>query len=665
MSSIARLLAALFLLAQHLPAQQTWPGAEWVTATPEEAGLDETQLQAARDYALRGEGSGYVVHRGKLVYSWGDPNRAYDLKSSSKSIGMTAFGLALADEKLTLETKAVDCLPGFGTPPAENRLNGRTEKVTLFHLATQTAGFAKPGGYEPILFEPGSRWAYSDGGPNWLADCVTTTYGRDIEKLLFDRVFAKIGITRDDLRWRPNAYRSHELGGVARREFGSGVHANVDAMARIGLLYSRGGRWRGEQLLPRDFVKMASKPIAEIAELPVDKAAAYPGASAHYGLLWWNNGDGAIKGVPRDAFWSWGLYDSLIVVIPSLDLVVARAGKSIVDERGSDYAKLVPFIRPLVRSMGAPYPPSAVLESLRWAKADTIVRKAKGGDNWPATWADDDTLLTAYGDGWGFEPKVDKKLSLGFARVVGGPEDFQGENIRSESGEKVGQGEKGVKASGMLMVDGVLYLWVRNAENARLAWSDDHAETWKWADWTLSESFGAPTFLNFGKNYGGARDGYVYTYSQDVDSAYDSADGLVLARVPKNRIRERAAYEFFADLDAAGRPIWPSGIEDRRPVFENPGRVYRSGVSYHAPSKRYLLCQVIPGEDTRFEGGFGVYDAPEPWGPWTTVYYTPKWDVGPGETCSFPTKWMSDDALYLLFSGDDFFSVRRAEIRRR
>ena len=23
--------------------------------------------------------------------------------------------------------------------------------------------------------------------------------------------------------------------------------------------------------------------------------------------------------------------------------------------------------------------------------------------------------------------------------------------------------------------------------------------------------------------------------------------------------------------------------------------------------------------DTRFQGGFGIYDAPEPWGPWTTV----------------------------------------------
>jgi hypothetical protein len=66
----------------------------------------------------------------------------------------------------------------------------------------------------------------------------------------------------------------------------------------------------------------------------------------------------------------------------------------------------------------------------------------------------------------------------------------------------------------------------------------------------------------------------------------------------------------------------------------------------------------------RFQGGFGVYDAPEPWGPWTTVFFTHNWDVGPGETSSFPTKWMSADGqtLHLVFSGDDHFSVRRATV---
>jgi len=46
------------------------------------------------------------------------------------------------------------------------------------------------------------------------------------------------------------------------------------------------------------------------------------------------------------------------------------------------------------------------------------------------------------------------------------------------------------------------------------------------------------------------------------------------------------------------------------------------------------------------------------------VFSTERWDVGPGETSSFPTKWMSADGqmLHLVFSGDDYFSVRQATL---
>jgi hypothetical protein len=85
-------------------------------------------------------------------------------------------------------------------------------------------------------------------------------------------------------------------------------------------------------------------------------------------------------------------------------------------------------------------------------------------------------------------------------------------------------------------------------------------------------------------------------------------------------------------------------------------------VSYDAGLKRYLMCQA--GSDRTVRAGFAVYDAPEPWGPWTTVFATRVWDVDPGESCGFPTKWISDDGktLALVFSGADSFSVRGARL---
>lgn len=652
-------------------AEGVWPGAEWERCRPKEVGMDTTTLEKARDYALTGGGSGCIIRYGRLVMQWGDPRQLYDLKSTTKSIGITTVGLAMKDGKIkSLDEPAGKHHPSFGVPPEENAKSGWLDKITLFHLATQTAGFDKDGGYTKLLFEPGTKWSYSDGGPNWLAECVTFAYGRDVKEVMFERVFGPIGISESELVWRENAYRPKEISGIKRREFGSGVSANVEAMARIGYLYLRRGQWRDEQIIPELFADAVGTTTRIVRGLAVVKPELYFNASDHYGLLWWNNTDGTMAKVPRDAYWAWGLYDSLIVVIPSLDIVAARAGKSLNKASDSHYGAIEPFIEPIAMAVkkpvyesSAPYPPSPVIKGIEWAAADTIIRAAPGSDNWPITWADDGNQYAAYGDGWGFDAEMRRKLSLGIAKICGTPQDFQGTNISAESGERTGEGAKGPKASGMLMADKILYMLVRNVGNSQIAWSADYGESWTWCDWKFTSSFGCPTFLNFGRNYSGARDEFAYIHSHDSDSAYEPAGRMVLARAPKNRITERDAYEFFKCPDGRGGAVWTKDIGERGAVFVNPGRCYRSGITYNAGLKRYLWCQTIYSEnDMRFKGGLGIFDGPEPWGPWTTVYYGEEWDTGPGETSCFPTKWMSKDGktCYLLFSGGDAFSVRKA-----
>jgi CubicO group peptidase (beta-lactamase class C family) len=667
--------------------QSTYPADEWPTQRPDEAGMDEHKLELARQYAISGGGSGYVIRSGALVKAWGDRAKRYDLKSTTKSIGVTALGLALLDGKLKLNDKARQYHPQFGTPPEENARTGWLNEITLRQLATQTAGFEKPGGYGRLLFKPGTKWLYSDAGPNWIAECVTLAYRRDVDELMFERVFEPLGITRNDLVWRNHAYRPQQVDGIARREFGSGISANVDAMARIGYLYLRQGRWREQQIIPREFVREAANAKPELAGLAELDREQHGDASEHYGLLWWNNADGTLADVPRDAFWSWGLYDSLIFVVPSLDLVVARAGTSWKRTEGGDhYDVLRPFFEPIVQSitgrmhderstanakaedapgLPAPYPPSTLITGVEWAPIESIIRLAPGGDNWPMTWGKGDLLYTAYGDGRGFKPFVERKLSLGLARVSGTPPNITGINLRAATVEAVGDGATGRKASGMLMVDGVLYLVARNVGNSQLAWSKDEGKSWTWANWRFRDSFGCPTFLNFGANYEGARDQFVYVYSHDNDSAYLPADRMVMARIPGRSISDRSAYEFYHGLDAEGRPQWSGHIRDRAAVFTHQGNCYRSGITYNAALKRYLWCQTLPKGDARFSGGFGIYDAPEPWGPWTTVFFTEKWDVGPGESSSIPARWISAEGreVHLVFSGDDHFSVRKARLR--
>ena len=294
----------------------------------------------------------------------------------------------------------------------------------------------------------------------------------------------------------------------------------------------------------------------------------------------------------------------------------------------------------------SPYPPSPVVAVIEWAPKESIIREARDGDNWPVTWADDDALYTTWGDGTGFVPKVDRKLSMGFARVTGAPDAFSGFNVRSDA-EQLGQGRAGKKGWGILCVESVLYLWLGHADNngaaTQLAWSRDHAKTWTFADWKFTE-FGMMGFVNFGRNYAGARDDFVYAYSHDGSHADTPADRFILMRAPKHQLTTREPWEFFSKPGTAGQPLWTRDIKQRGAVFASSRRVPALGDDLlRATEALSLVAARSPTAgvtndrgDTRFTGGFAIYDAPEPWGPWTTAFFTAKWDVGPANTVTFP-----------------------------
>jgi CubicO group peptidase (beta-lactamase class C family) len=693
--------ASLMLLGIPVVSGQeaAQPGFTWQAANPESQGVSQAKIDALKDALAKLKTHAFLVIRNdRIVCEWyaagHGPNKKHGVASLSKpTVAGLALALLLGDGKLTLDTPVAKLVPAWSDDP-------RKRKITLRHLGSHTSGmtdaeqdrlrheqltgwqgdfwkrlnppndpFTIARDRTPVLFEPGTSLQYSNPGIAMLGYAVTAALRhspeRDIRTLLRNHVMRPIGIADGD--WSVGYGQTFQVDGLPLVAGWGGGSFTARALARIGRLLIHEGAWDGKSILSKEAV----------AQLTAD--AGLPG---HCGMGIWTNADGRYPKLPRDTFYGAGAGDQLLIVVPSLKLIGVRLGETLAPEPKNPrdvfeafhdqrvkilFEPLVAAVTDSPRTGAAPYPHSKTITGLTWAPKTTIIRKARGSDNWPLTWAEDDRQYTAYGDGWGFEPFVPRKLGLGFARVEGQPPDFTGVNIRSSSGEQIGSGADAKKASGILCIDGVLYLWTRNAGNSQLAWSGDHGKTWQWADWKFTSSFGCPTFLNFDKNYAGARDNFVYVYSHDADSAYIPADRMVLARVPKDKIRDRAAYEFFRGLDPQDEPLWSKSIAERGAVFHHPGRCYRSGITYNAALKRYLWVQIIPGTqgkkaDTRFEGGFGIYDAPQPWGPWTTVFFTQKWDVGPGESASFPTRWMSADGktLYLVFSGEDSFSVRRA-----
>jgi predicted amidohydrolase YtcJ len=329
----------------------------------------------------------------------------------------------------------------------------------------------------------------------------------------------------------------------------------------------------------------------------------------------------------------------------------------------------VAWVSPDVAQPRAPYPPGTAISGIRldWS---THRRNAPGSDNWPFTWADDDHLYGAFGDGGGFGgTNSDGRASLGVARMEGPPETYKGVNLWGGKNARNASTIDG-KSYGIVSLRGILYMWVSPGSplktmhrEARLYQSEDHGVTWKSAGWAFTDSDGLsmPTILQFGKDYAGARDGYVYHYfihpRDDSEFNVQKPGTIYLARSPVDRIEDRGAFEFYS---GSGQR-WTADVSRKAAVFEDRengvGWVVSAG--YNSGLKRYLL---VTEHTASQRGNWGIFDAPEPWGPWTTVVYGSESEgsqFGAGHVepntffWNFPSKWISTNGqqFTLVFTG--------------
>jgi len=301
-----------------------------------------------------------------------------------------------------------------------------------------------------------------------------------------------------------------------------------------------------------------------------------------------------------------------------------------------------------------PYPNSSFFSGITWHYG-TQEDAAPGSDQWPVTWADDGHLYACWGDGGGFGgTNSDGRVSMGVARIEGQPPmsgSWDGINVWGGKNPESSQSAEEGKAD-PVCVDGDLYLAAIKQDTwdkTRMFKSTNHGMTWTWTDYDWEYLIRNISFLQFGQDYSGVPAhlaGYVYLYFN-----LESPLHYGLARTPRAQIMNRSAYTFFAGLDGYGDPIWSATASNYEPVFNAPdGAGWGHQIMYHPVFERYFFTK-FHNED----GGWGLFDAPEPWGPWTTVdYHENNWIDGYWKFCfSFNQKWMSLDGktMWMIFSG--------------
>lgn len=705
------LLPPILLLL--LPVLVFGAGFEWQIASPESQGMSAEGLETMREaLAARNTKAFLVVRNDRIVYEWYSANHSatkkhYTASMAKAIVGGISLGVAMRQGRIRLDDPVSKYIPEWRQDP-------RKASIAIRHLGSHTSGLEDSvpkdeGGWKqefwerndpprdpftisrdlaPILFPPGEQFHYSNPGIAMLGFAVTEALRgapeKDLRSLLRERVMRPIGIS--DADWSIGYDQTFQVGGLPLVGTWGGGGLTARAAARIGRMILRRGNWDGRAILNPDHVRRTTAD------------AGLPGGNA---MGWWTNSRGAFPELPRDAIYAYGAEHQLLLIVPSLNLVAVRNGGPIVPHEPKpayEQARGEYFFNPLMQTItdvepverAAPYPPSEVIQGIEF-DFSTHRRLAPGSDNWQLTWADDGHQYAPWGDGGGFGgTNSDGRVSLGVGRVEGTWDDYRGYNVwggKNAENPATFQG----KSWGIVAVDGELYMWVSPRSSltglhseSRLHRSSDRGATWEPASWsfTKADRLSVPTICQFGRGYEGARDSYVYHYFVDPVARFlfdHLPPGRIYsARVPKDRIMEREGYEFFAGLDTDGAPRWSSDIAAKEPVYQDPnGTGWTVAVSYNRGLRRYILTteHVITSQ-----GNLGMFEAPEPWGPWRTVAYLSSssgTEFGRGHIVAntffwnVPPKWQSEDGreVTVVFTGagqganNDSWNSVRARLR--
>lgn len=259
---------------------------------PARAGMDAAQLKritpVLEEFVERGQMSGavtLVMRRGALAHfeavGWQDleakkpmqKDTIFQIMSMTKPFTGVAIMMLAEEGRLRLHDRVEDHLPEFrGQMVIESEKDGvrvlrkPSRPITIRDLMTHTSGLgpAAPGigdimirmdrtlaeacliySQQPLLFDPGTRWEYSNTGIAVLGRLVEVLSGMSFEQFLERRIFQPLGMT-DTHVFLPPAKRGR-LAPVYTVKDGRLVRAGDDILGGDPMKFREGAKYSGPE----------------------------------------------------------------------------------------------------------------------------------------------------------------------------------------------------------------------------------------------------------------------------------------------------------------------------------------------------------------------------------------------------------------------------------
>lgn len=288
--------------------------------TPAQAGLDPQRIIAMMDaYQAGGHAihSFLLVRHGKVLcegyYAPYGPQQLQTVFSLSKTFTSVAVGIAEAEGRISLDARVMDIFPeelaASGVTPGPE-----LESLTLRHLLRMSTGqpeeplsrnvdgdlrvaFLQ----QPFTDMPGEVFRYNTTA-TYMLSAALDKQGIDLEDYLQEKLLTPMGIS--GTRWL------RDDNGICMGGFGFSLVPEL--IAKLGVCILNDGQWEGQQLIPRNYLAMATRP--QIYQSPLEQLGKSHW-NAGYGYQMWMCTNGCFRGD--------GMYGQLCVMDRRTDTVLA------------------------------------------------------------------------------------------------------------------------------------------------------------------------------------------------------------------------------------------------------------------------------------------------------------------------------------------------------
>lgn len=337
-----------------------WRKLERAEDVREVGGMDPARLDALREWLLESDRRGFaavVIRRGWIVLEVerGNSARTDARRVASVSKAVCATVLAIASERsqagpraMSFDDPAFDFIP-WAQPLSDPRKARITVKQLLNHtsgICPEALGAPNDGRWEYVLghsgdprtaqlaFDPGTACGYSTHALAHAALVCETVTGQPYDQFAREALFRPLGV---ESWW----FQFYEGGEKYGRHPSHGLGMSARDLARVAYCMLRGGRWKGQQVIPRWFVDETGAPTHSVAvpemRWKLNAQIFSHGWELPARLKGSNQRSG--RGIPQDARSKPGSGGQIIAFVPSLDLVVTRQTGSSGDWEYEEYLR--------------------------------------------------------------------------------------------------------------------------------------------------------------------------------------------------------------------------------------------------------------------------------------------------------------------------------------